>query len=156
MAVQLAVAKGAKVVATASPRRHEFLAELGATPVAYGDDLIDLVRQAAPDGVDVALDLVGTEEAIDVSLELVLNRARIVTIAAGGRAGQVGIKAVGGSPGADPGTEIRSAARLELARLAGGGALRVFIDQTFPLAQAADAHRAISGGHAQGKIALIP
>jgi NADPH:quinone reductase-like Zn-dependent oxidoreductase len=156
MAVQLAVAKGAKVIATASPRRHEFLTELGATPVAYGEGLIDRVRQAAPDGVDVALDLVGTEEAIDVSLELVLNRARIVTIAAAGRAGQVGIKAIGGGPGADPGTEIRSAARLELARLAGLGELRVFIDQTFPLAQTADAHRAISDGHAEGKIVLIP
>lgn len=156
MAIQLAIAKGAKVIATASPRRHDFLAELGATPVAYGAGLIDRVRQAAPDGVDVALDLVGTEEAIDVSLELVLNRARIVTIAAAGRAGQVGIKAVGGGPGADPGTEIRSAARLELARLADQGALRVFIDQTFPLAKTADAHRAISAGHAQGKIALIP
>lgn len=156
MAVQLAVAKGAKVIATASPRRHEFLAELGATPVAYGEGLIDRVRQAAPDGVDVALDLVGTEEAIDVSLELVLNRARIVTIAAAGRAGQVGIKAIGGGPGADPGTEIRSAARPELARLAGQGELRVFIDQTFPLAQTAEAHRAIGAGHAQGKIVLIP
>lgn len=163
MAVQLAVAKGAKVIATASPRRHEFLAELGAIPVAYGDGLIDRVRRAAPDGVDVALDLVGTEEAIDVSLELVINRARIVTIAAAGRAGQVGIKAIGGGPGADPGTEIRSAARLELAKLAGLGALggqrpalRVFIDRTFPLADVADAHRAIGAGHAQGKIALIP
>jgi NADPH:quinone reductase len=156
MAVQLAVAKGAKVIGTASPRRHEFLTELGAAPVAYGPGLIDRVRQAAPDGVDVALDLVGTEEAIDVSLELVLNRARIVTIAAAGRAGQLGIKAIGGGPGADPGTEIRSAARLELAKLAGQGKLAVFIDQTFPLAQAADAHREISTGHAQGKIALIP
>jgi NADPH:quinone reductase-like Zn-dependent oxidoreductase len=156
MAVQLAVARGSKVIATASARRHEFLTELGAIPVAYGDGLIDRVRLVAPDGVDVALDLVGTEEAIDVSLELVRNRARIVTIAAAGRAGQVGIKAIGGGPGADPGTEIRSAARLELARLAGQGALRVFIDQTFPLAHTADAHREISAGHAQGKIALIP
>jgi NADPH2:quinone reductase len=156
MAIQLAVAKGATVIATASPRRHEFLAELGATPVAYGPGLIDRVRQAAPGGVDVALDLIGTEEAIDVSLELVRGRARIVTIAAGGRAGQVGIKAVGGGPGADPGTEIRSAARLELARLAGEGKLRVVVGRTFPLAQAADAHREISAGHAQGKIALIP
>jgi NADPH:quinone reductase len=156
MAIQLAVAKGAKVIATASPRRHEFLTDLGATPVAYGEGLIDRVRQAAPGGVDVALDLVGTEEAIDVSLELVLNRARIITIAAFGRAGQVGIKAIGGGPGADPGTEIRSAARLELAKLAGLGKLRVFIDQTFPLAKTADAHRAISAGHAGGKIVLIP
>ena len=112
MAIQLAVAKGATVIATASPapprvprRAGRHPGGLRTRPDRPGN------RQAAPDGVDVALDLVGTEEAIDVSLELVLNRARIVTIAAGGRARQVGIKAVGGGPGADPGTEIRSVAQ---------------------------------------------
>src|SRR5260370_26928005 len=105
------------------------------------------VRAAAPDGIDAALDLIGTDEAVDVSLELVPDRARIATIAAFGRAGQAGIKALGGGPGADPGNEIRSAARPELARLASEGRLRVFVSQTFPLARAADAHRAIMTGH---------
>jgi len=156
MAVQLAVARGATVIGTASPGRHSFLRELGALPVTYGPGLADRVREQAPDGVGAALDLVGTEEAIDVSLELVPDRARIVTIAAPGRAGQLGIKAVGGGPGADPGTEIRAAARIELAKLAAQGSLRVFVSQTFPLVAAADAHRAISTGHTEGKIALIP
>lgn len=156
MAVQLAVARRATVIGTASPARHSFLRELGAIPVAYGDGLAGRVRELAPDGVDAALDLVGTEEAIDVSLELVPDRARIVTIAAAGRAGQVGIKAVGGGPGADPGTEIRAASRLELAKLAAQGSLRVFVSQTFPLTAASDAHRAISAGHTEGKIALVP
>ena len=61
-----------------------------------------------------------------------------------------------GRPGADPGTEIREAARLELARLAQEGKLRVFVSQTFPLAEVAQAHRTIMEGHTQGKIALIP
>jgi NADPH2:quinone reductase len=156
MAVQLAAGRGATVVATASPARHSFLRELGAIPVAYGAGLADRVRELAPGGVDAALDLVGTEEAIDVSLELVPDRTRIVTIAAAGRAGQLGIKAVGGGPGADPGTEIRAAARVELAKLAAAGSLRVFVSQTFPLTAASDAHRAISTGHTEGKIALIP
>jgi NADPH2:quinone reductase len=114
------------------------------------------VREAAPDGVNAALDLIGSDEAVDVSLELVADRSRIATIAAFGRAGAAGIKALGGGPGADPGTEIRSAARLELARLAGDGSLTVVVAQTYPLAQAADAHRAIMTGHTGGKIALIP
>lgn len=156
MAVQLAAGRGATVIATASPARHSFLRELGAIPVAYGHGLADRVRELAPGGVDAALDLVGTDEAIDVSLELVQDRGRIVTIAAAGRAGQAGIKAVGAGPGADPGTEIRAAARVELAKLAAHGSLRVFVSQAFPLTEAADAHRAVRKGHTEGKIALIP
>jgi NADPH:quinone reductase len=156
MAVQLAVARGASVVATASPARHAFLRELGATPVAYGPGLAGRVRAVAPDGVTAALDLIGTGEAMDVSLALVPDRARIVTIAAFAKGLEAGIKVIGGAPGADPGTEIRNAARLDLIRLAGAGSLKVFVTQTFPLTEAAAAHRAIMTGHATGKIALLP
>lgn len=156
MAIQLAAARGATVVATGSPPRHELLTDLGAIAVPYGPGLADRVRKAAPAGVDAALDLVGTDEAVDVSLELVSDRARIVTIAAFARAGSAGIKAIGGGPGADPGTQIRDAARTELAAMAGSGQLRVMVSQTFPLADAAAAHRAIMSGHTSGKIALIP
>jgi NADPH:quinone reductase-like Zn-dependent oxidoreductase len=156
MAVQLAVARGASVVATASPARHAFLRELGATPVGYGPGLAGRVRAAAPDGVTAALDLIGSDEAMEVSLALVPDRARVVTIAAFAKGLDAGIKVIGGAPGADPGTEIRNAARLDLARLAGESALKVFVTQTFPLTDAAAAHRAIMTGHATGKIALLP
>jgi NADPH:quinone reductase-like Zn-dependent oxidoreductase len=156
MAVQLAAIRGASVVATASPARHDFLRDLGATPVAYGPGLAERVRATAPGGIDAALDLVGTDEAMDVSLDLVADRSRVVTIAAFARGFQEGIKVIGGAPGADPGTEIRNAARLDLARLAGEGSLRVIVAQTFPLAAAADAHRVILTGHSTGKLALIP
>lgn len=156
MAVQLAVARGATVVATASPARHDLLRGLGAIPVAYGDGLADRVRAAAPGGMDAALDLAGTDEAVDVSLALVSDRARIATIASFTRGQEAGIKVLGNGPGADPGTEIRDAARLDLARLAGEGRLQVFVTQTFPLADAAAAHEAIMTGHATGKIVLIP
>jgi NADPH:quinone reductase len=156
MALQLATGRGAVPVVTASPARHGFLRDLGALPVAYGTGLAERVRAAAPGGVDAAIDLVGTDEAVDVSLELVADRARIATIVAFARGFQAGIKVLGGAPGADPGTQIRDAARLELARLAHDRVLRVFVTRTFPLAQAADAHRVIMGGHTTGKIALIP
>ena len=155
-AVQLAVLRGARVIATASERNHELLGELGATPVAYGAGLADRVRAVAPDGVDAALDLVGTDEAVDVSLELVADRNRIATIAAYQRAATDGIKLLGGGPGADAGTEIRLAARTEVADLAASGKLRVVIAARYPLADAAEAHRAIMTGHTVGKIVLIP
>ncbi|MEP7025475.1 MAG: NADP-dependent oxidoreductase [Actinomycetota bacterium] len=156
MAVQLAVIRGAKVVATASAARHDFLRKLGASPVAYGPGLLDRARDAAPGGVDAALDLIGTDEAVDVSLELVSDRARIATIAAFARGPGAGIKLLGGGPGADPGTEIRSAARLPLAQLAAEGRLQVFVASTFPLTDPAAAHLESKTGHATGKIVLIP
>ena len=156
MAVQLAAIRGASVVGTASPARHDFLRELGVIPVAYGPGLADRVRAAAPGGVNAGLDLVGTDEALEVSLALVADRDRIVTTAGFVKGLQAGIKVIGGAPGADPGTEIRNAARLDLARLAGEGKLKVFVTQTFPLAESAAAHRAIMTGHTTGKIALLP
>lgn len=155
-AIQLAVRRGATVIATASPARHGFLRELGAIPVAYGAGLAGRVRAAAPGGVDVALDLVGTDEALDVSLDLVADRARIATIVVTPRAREAGIKLLGGAPGADPGTELRNAARLDLATLAGRGELRVFVARRYPLGEVAAAHRDSMAGHATGKLVLIP
>ncbi|MCA1717078.1 MAG: NADP-dependent oxidoreductase, partial [Actinobacteria bacterium] len=50
VAVQVAVARGATVIGTASEPNHDYLRELGATPVLYGDGLVDRVREVAPDG----------------------------------------------------------------------------------------------------------
>jgi NADPH:quinone reductase-like Zn-dependent oxidoreductase len=66
------------------------------------------------------------------------------------------VKVIGGAPGADPGTEIRSAARLQLARLAEDGKLTVLVEASYPLAEAAAAHRALAAGHTHGKIVLVP
>jgi NADPH:quinone reductase-like Zn-dependent oxidoreductase len=59
-AVQLALARGVRVIGTASPANHEYLRSLGAEPVAYGEGLAGRVRALAPDGVDAALDVAGS------------------------------------------------------------------------------------------------
>jgi NADPH:quinone reductase len=156
MAIQLAAAAGARVIGTASPSAQALVRELGAEPVTYGAGLEERVRDLAPDGVDAAVDLAGGDEALDTSLALVADRGRIVTAVASRRAFDSGIKVMGGAPGADPGTEIRSAARLELARLAGEGKLRVVVARAYPLAEVAEAHRELATGHAHGKIVLVP
>lgn len=151
MAVQLAVARGARVIGTASIARHGQLREYGAHPVAYGPGLADRVRAIA--AVDAALDLVGTDEALDTSVELVADRGRIATIAGFGRAGELGIAAL---TGADGGQAIRDAARPELIKLAAEGRLEVTVDRVFALAEAAEAHRYLQTGHARGKVVLVP
>jgi NADPH:quinone reductase-like Zn-dependent oxidoreductase len=156
VAVQLAAARGARVLGTASPAAHDLLRELGAEPVEYGPGLADRVRALAPGGVDAAIDTVGTDEAIDVSVELVPDVRRIVTIAGFRRGAEVGVVRIGSGPGADPGTAIREAARLQLVEAVAQGTLRVVVADTFPLREVAQAHRAVLGRHRPGKLVLIP
>jgi enoyl reductase len=158
-AVQFAVAWGATVIATASPARHDQLRELGAVPVAYGEGLLERVREAAPDGVTVALDCAGTDEAIEVSLELVADRDRIATIVRGPDAASFGIRAFsGGSP--EPLTEQELAWRAEALQatvdLLAAGDFTIELGPELPLAEAAQAHELVESGAASGKIVLIP
>jgi NADPH2:quinone reductase len=156
MAIQLAADAGARVIGTAGESGRALVRDFGAEPVAYGAGLEERVRALAPGGVDAAVDCAGGDEALDTSLALVADRGRIVTIVASRRAFDSGIKVIGGAPGADPGTEIRTAARLELARLASDGKLRVVVAAAYPLADATAAHQALATGHARGKIVLVP
>ena len=155
---QLARLRGARVIGTASARNHEELRGLGVEPVGYGDGLEGRVREIAPAGIDAAIDTVGTDEAITVSLALLADPARLVTIAnaqfdavlaAGGQA-------IGGGAGADPGTEIRDAARLTLARLFADGVIGVDVARTYPLEEARAAYEQLVTGHAGGKVVLEP
>ncbi|QKV95370.1 zinc-binding dehydrogenase [Streptomyces sp. NA02950] len=64
--VQLARRAGITVIGTASPRHHEAVRALGATPVDYRDpDLPARVRELAPGGVDAVFDHVGGEGIVD-------------------------------------------------------------------------------------------
>ncbi|MFJ9111629.1 NADP-dependent oxidoreductase [Streptomyces sp. NPDC102283] len=149
VAVQLAAARGATVIGTASPANHDYLRVLGAVPVAYGDGLVERVRELAPEGVDAVFDASG-RGALPASIELRGGTTeRIVTIA-DGDAAELGVafSSGGGGPSAD---------RLgENARLAEAGELRVEIAQVFPLADAANAHALSEGGHVRGKLVLLP
>src|ERR1700692_2141046 len=92
MAVQVAVADGVRVIATAGEAQHDLLLSLGAEPVLYGDGLLDRIRTIAPSGVSTAIDLIGTDEAVDVSIALVTNRKRVATIVSSERSGALGIQ----------------------------------------------------------------
>jgi NADPH:quinone reductase len=156
MAVQLAMDLGARVIGTAGAFGQAILRQFGVEPISYGEGLVDRVRAIAPDGVDAAIDTVGADEAVDTSIALVRDRSRVVSIAAFRRGPGLGITLIGNAPGADPGTEIRTAARLELVRLAEEGKLKVVVAGVYPLYEAAAAHRTLETGHTHGKIVLSP
>ena len=80
--LQLAALNGVRVIGTGSGHSFDEIRRWGATPVRYGDGLLGRTRAVAPDGIDAAVDVVGTDEAIDVSLALVSDRARIATVVA--------------------------------------------------------------------------
>ncbi|SIR95206.1 NADP-dependent oxidoreductase [Williamsia sterculiae] len=153
IATQLAVVAGATVVATARPENHEVLRGLGAIPVSYGDGLLERLRDAIPGGYTVALDTVGTDEAIDTSLELVGDRTRIASIAAFGRASD-GIVILDGS--GDSSKHNRDVARKQLLDQLANGELTVTTAKEFSLADAADAHRELKQTHPRGKFILTP
>ncbi|WP_199523354.1 NADP-dependent oxidoreductase [Kitasatospora sp. MBT66] len=145
LAVQIARALGARVIGTAGERNHDYLRELGAEPVRYGEGLAERVRALAPEGVDAALDLVGGD-AVEVSAGLVADPARIASVA------DFGVKALGGRY-----VWVRpdAAGLAELAALADEGRLTVTVASTFPLAQAASAQALSAEGRTRGKIVLL-
>ena len=152
--LQQAALLGARVVGTASAARADVVRRFGGTPVVYGDGLEQRVRGLAPDGVVAALDCVGTDEAVDVSLALVADRDRVVTIAAPARAGAEGFRAIGGAMPAS--AAFRDGERARLVELAGSGRLVVPVARTFALADAVEAAALLQQQHPGGKLALVP
>jgi len=145
---------GVHVVGTASEASFARVRRFGGVPVLYGEGLAERARAEAHGPIVAALDTVGTDEAIDVSLELVPDRARIVTIVAAARAQKEGFAAVAG---AQPESQAyRDSVRASLLELAGSGRLQVPIARTYPLEEAPEALRFLAQGHPGGKIALLP
>jgi NADPH:quinone reductase len=144
---------GVRVVGTASPANFDLVRSFGGTPVEYGPGLLDRVREAAPEGIAATLDTVGSDEAADVSLALVSDRQRVVTIAAAPRAKADGYVFVGASnPASGP---FRAAARARILKLAADGDLVVPMAQTFPFEQAPAALAMLTSPHPPGKVALV-
>jgi NADPH:quinone reductase-like Zn-dependent oxidoreductase len=147
-AVQFAVARGARVIGTAGPANHEYLRSLGAEPVAYGGDLVERVRALAPDGVDLALDVAGSDVLPEL-IELTGGPAHVVTLADFAGAEKYGVTFSRG----DDGRAVHVLG--EIGALTEAGRFSLPVARTFPLAEVAEAHRVSERGHARGKLVLL-
>jgi NADPH:quinone reductase-like Zn-dependent oxidoreductase len=150
MVVQLAVARGARVAATASPANHGFLRELGAEPFDYHDpELLARWREwTGGAGADAAFDIFGGEGRAQ-AFSVMRKGGRLVSIA---------------SPPPEPRDCFE--VRYEYARPSGydlgehvtplveEGSVVPHLQQTWPLADAAEAMEVLEGGHVRGKLAL--
>lgn len=145
LAVQIAVARGARVIGTASERNHEFLRSLGAEPVAHGEGLAERVRALAGGPVDAVADFVGGQ------LE-----ATLAVLRADGPHVSVADDSVVEHGGRIIWVRVDGVETARLAELARSGVLRVEIAGTFGLEEVGDAFRASRTGRTRGKLVILP
>lgn len=147
-AVQLARARGARVIGTASADNQDYLRSFGARPTTYGEGLVERVRELAPGGVDRALDATGGG-VLPALVELTGGPDRVVTIADYQGAEQTGVAFSGGM-----GSERAWNALRDVSALIEAGRFTIPVAQTFPLAHIGEAHRISETGHPRGKLVL--
>jgi NADPH:quinone reductase-like Zn-dependent oxidoreductase len=148
VAVQMALARGATVIASASEANHDYLRELGAIPVLYGQGLGERVRAAAGGPVDAVFDVAG-KTPVEELISLAPEPSQVVTIA-NYTAGQAGARVTGGGADSRPVEALALVAELLVQNKL------VIKVQTFPFDRAAEAYRIIESGHVRGKLVLIP
>ncbi len=147
-AVQLAAHAGAEVIAPGLPEDEDYLRDLGVGEVFGRDaDVVRVVRERQPEGVDALLDLVSyTTESFD---------AHATVLKPGGR-GASALWVAGDGPGRTNVTVAASPENLErLGCLVEAGTLRVPIQSTYEgLDQAGEALRVFGTTHVRGKLGI--
>ena len=147
VAAQLALARGAQVIGTASEPRHEFLRSIGVWPVAYGDDWEARVAAVATAGVDRVLDASG-RGVLPGSVRLAGGSDHVITIADMTDAAQHGVRFTSGPP--VPMAEVFDT----VLPLVQQGRMLLPIHHTYRLDQIAEAHQDSENGHHLGKLMI--
>jgi len=146
--VQMALTRGARVIASASEANHDYLREIGATPVLYGQGLAERVRAAAGGPVDAVFDVAGKTPVEDL-ISLTSEPSQVLSIA-NFAAGRAGARVTGGGADSQP-----MQALAQVADLLAQNKLVIKV-QTFPFDRAAEAYRISQAGHLRGKLVLVP
>ena len=144
-AAQIARARGARVIGTASTRNHDHLRGLGVEPVEYGDGLVERVRGLAPQGVDVVLDY-GSDDLVPTTRAVLAEGGTVASVIDTAARDELGGHYVWVRPST---TDLDA-----LTRLIDDGAVKVDVAQVFDLADAAAAHDLVAEGHVRGKVVV--
>jgi NADPH:quinone reductase-like Zn-dependent oxidoreductase len=151
LAVQFAKHLGAHVIGTASKEKHDWLLSLGA------DEVIDYHSTAVEDAtgdLDLVVDLIGGETTLAQSVK-VLKPGGLLVAVPGGTSPELLAAAEAAGVRAKPFlVEPDGHALGEIAALVEAGEVRIEVEQVFPLAEAAAAHRRLATGRTRGKLVL--
>jgi NADPH:quinone reductase-like Zn-dependent oxidoreductase len=151
IAVQLARRAGATVLGIAGPSNDAWLADHGAVPVNYGDDLPARLRAATPSGrIDALLDFFGGGYVAMAVEDLGIPRDRVDTISDFEAVERFGVQSAGGADAAT------ASVVAELADLVARGELEVPIAGVFALDDVRDAYQELEKRHTRGKLVLRP
>ncbi|HEV3388657.1 MAG TPA: NADP-dependent oxidoreductase [Solirubrobacteraceae bacterium] len=150
LVVQLAVLAGATVIGLAGESNHQWLLEHGVIPVAYGDGVVDRIREVTDGHVDAFIDTFGGGYVQLAVEELGVTPDRIDTIIDWDAAQRYGAKTEASAAGAS--ADVLA----ELARLIDEGRLEVPIAKVYALDDVRDAYRELEQRHTRGKIVLEP
>ncbi|MFE4869765.1 NADP-dependent oxidoreductase [Streptomyces sp. NPDC056682] len=156
-AVQIALIRGARVIATAGDTYAEQLRDLGATVVGYGGGLADRVKALSIGQVDLVFDTAPPNNALPELVKIVCgDPKRVLTCSDMAGAAELGVR---DSFHEDPATwtdDERFGVFPEFAQLAAEGRFTVPVAGTFPLADWRKALNISLTGHAHGKLLLLP
>lgn len=148
VAVQMAVARGARVIASGSEDNQDYLREIRAIPVVYGEGVAARVQDAAGGQVDAVFDVAG-RTPVEELITLVAEPSQVLSIA-NFTATQAGARVTGGGADSRPMEALAQVAD-QLAQNA-----VVIKVQTFPIERADEAYRISESGHVRGKLVLLP
>jgi NADPH2:quinone reductase len=152
-AIQFAVQRGARVIATAKPREDDaFVRSLGATETIdwTQSGLGDAVRRLVPDGLTALIDMVSQAEAFMALAALVRDGGRASTTLGAADVPALAERSITATNVMGTPTPEKLSS---LAEQAASGTLQVHIQQTFPIADALSAMAAFSAG-TRGKLVL--
>ena len=149
-AIQLAMIRGAHVIASVRPGDEDFVTGLGAAEtVDYTGDVVAAIRERYPDGIDAVIDAVNRDHDTFAGLAGVVREGGLATSVVGGagessQIGSVSVSNTGGNP----------AYLTALADLVVQGKVRVAIRRTYALDDAGRALKDFANEHTLGKLVV--
>jgi NADPH:quinone reductase-like Zn-dependent oxidoreductase len=149
-AVQIALGRGARVIATAGPTYADALRALGAQVTNYGDGVAERVSPLAGGPVDVALDAAPVSNALPDLIRTVRTPDHVLTLSDFAAAQQLGVRFH-----FDEGGDQRNDVLGRFAQLAAEGRFKIPVAGTFPLDDWRTAAQQSLSGHAHGKLVLL-
>ena len=150
-AVQIALMRGSRVIATAGETFADRLRGLGATVIPYGEGMVERVLGVTGKSPDLVMDTAPVSGVLPALVEIAGDPKRVITISDFASAKELGVRSNLGKMSAIPYDVLG-----DFARLAADGKFTVPIARTYPLENWRAALDASQSQKAHGKLILLP